>query len=62
MSTIADFNRTVDQLLDLASELGIHATSAEFQDESEDDEQPDQTLTVFFDHPEANPLTMNAKN
>ena len=61
MPTIADFNRAVDHLSDLARELGVHATAAEFQDEPDDDDQTAEVVTVFFEHPEANPLTMNAK-
>ena len=55
MPTIADFNRAVDQLSDLARDLGVHATSADFQEETDNDDQPAETVTIFFDHPEVNP-------
>ena len=58
-ATIEDFNRTVNQLTDLANELAVNATSAEIIDE-ETDEGTAEILNVFFDHPQANPLTMNA--
>jgi hypothetical protein len=61
MPTIADFNRAVDQLSDLARDLGVHATSADFQEETDNDDQPAETVTIFFDHPEANPLTLDAR-
>ena len=61
MPTIADFNRAVDQLSDLARDLDVHATSAEFQEETDNDDQPVETMTVFFDHREANPLTLDAR-
>lgn len=64
MPTISDFNNAVDKVADIARELDIVATDAVFDKESRDDGEGDhevEILNVFFDHPEANPLTMNAE-
>ena len=58
-STIEDFNRAVDALADLAAELGLNATSCEMAEE-DTSTGTQEVLTVYFDHPQANPLTINA--
>ena len=58
-STIDDFNRAVDALADLAEELGVNATSCETA-KKETGTGTQEMLTVHFDHPQANPLTVKA--
>ena len=55
-ATMADFNKAIDELTDMANELDIKATSAIF-----DEEETGDILTVFFNQNEANPLTLNAE-
>ena len=63
MPTIADFNRTVNQLNDLGAELGIRGRSAKFNEEERDDGEGDREVrivNILFDHAGANPLTLDA--
>lgn len=63
MATTQDFNNTINQLTDMAKELGIHVTTAIFDEESRDDDDGDyeaHVVNIFFDDPAIQPLTLDA--